>query len=199
MKVIGLTGGVGSGKSLAAKILAQECGATLLITDELGHKVMEPGQKGYDSVVKHFGTDILLPDETIDRKALAEIVFQNEEERKALNDMIHPLVMQYIREFIEGRRREQGVIVLESALLFESGCDAFCDSVWYIRVSKQKRIWRLKQNRHYSEEKIAGIMAKQMEETEFVQKCDVIIENNETPEQLQDEIRQKISQADFII
>jgi dephospho-CoA kinase len=100
---------------------------------------------------------------------------------------------QYVKEFIDSRHQETGVIVLESALLFESGCDAFCDSVWYIHVSLENRIKRLQESRHYSREKIAGIMAKQMEEEFFFQKCDVVIENNGTPEQLSDAIHQKVS------
>jgi dephospho-CoA kinase len=189
MKVIGLTGGVGSGKTIVARMLQEECGAILLITDELGHKVMEPGQEGYEKIRNHFGEKILAEDGQIDRAALAEIIFQKEEERQALNHIIHPQVIRYVEEFIENKKGEEGVIVLESALLYESGCHALCDSVWYVHVSERCREKRLIENRHYSKEKIAGIMEKQLEEKEFLDRSDVVIENDGTMEQLREAVR----------
>ena len=117
MKVIGLTGGVGSGKSLAAQMLAQEYQAQLLITDELGHTVMEQGQRAYEEILGHFGRELMQEDGTIDRTLLAQKVFADEQEREWLNSVIHPAVIRYIEEYIAARKEEPGTIVLESALL----------------------------------------------------------------------------------
>ena len=107
MKVIGLTGGVGSGKSLAAQILKEEFHAQLLITDNLGHIAMEPGSVGYQKIVQIFGEEILLEDGTINREALAAVIFQNEEARKYLNGIIHPLVLEYIENYIQDRKHQR--------------------------------------------------------------------------------------------
>lgn len=191
MKVIGLTGGVGSGKSLAAQLLKEEFHARLLISDNLGHVAMEPGSAGYQQILKRFGKGILSEDGSINREALAAVIFQDEEARKDLNGIIHPVVLDYIKKYIDKRKEQQGIIILESAILFESGCTAFCDEIWYVRVSPEIRKRRLAENRGYSEEKSASIMEKQLSEKEFLARCQVVIENNGTKEELLEQIRQK--------
>ena len=192
MYVIGLTGGVGSGKSLAAEILAEKYNAELLITDELGHRVMEPGEKCYKEIVAHFGQQILDPDGTISRGCLAERIFQSEEERKWLNERIHPAVIEYVRGYIKQRKEKKGVIVLESALLIESGCDSFCDRIWYVHVSEDVRRERLMESRGYSEEKITSILKRQMSEEAFRHHSDVVIENDGTVDELRKQIERYV-------
>ena len=184
MYVIGLTGGVGSGKSLAAQMLAEKRNAELLITDELGHTVMEKGE--------HFGTELTDTQGEIDRAKLAQKVFADDTERNWLNRLIHPAVIDYVEKYIAGRRKQEGVIVLESALLFESGCDRFCDEIWYIFVSEEIRRKRLADSRGYSQEKITAILKRQMTETEFQKRSDVVIRNDGTPEELESRILSKI-------
>lgn len=191
MKVIGLTGGVGSGKSLAAQLLKEEFHAQLLISDELGHVAMEPGSTGYQKIIERFGEEVLSADGSIHREALAAVIFQDEVARKDLNGIIHPVVLEYIKNYIRERNHQKGIIILESAILFESGCDQFCEEIWYVRVSEETRKKRLAQNRGYSEEKSAAIMAKQLSEEEFLSRCQVVIENNGTKEELLEQIRQK--------
>lgn len=184
MKVIGLTGGVGSGKSLVAKLLSEECGAQLLISDDLGHGAMEPGTESFPKIVERFGEEVVKADGTLDREILAQKVFQDEQARKDLNGIIHPVVIQYIEDYISQRKEEEGIIVLESAILFETGCDRFCDSIWYVHVSDNVRKKRLADNRGYALEKSQSIMEKQLSEQEFFQKCHVVIENDGTIEEL---------------
>ncbi len=191
MKVIGLTGGVGSGKSLAAQILKEEFHARLLITDNLGHVAMELGSVGHQKIVQRFGEEILLEDGSINREALAAVIFRDEEARKDLNGIIHPLVLEYIENYIQDRKDQRGIIVLESAILFESGCDKFCEEIWYVSVSEEVRKQRLAKNRGYTEEKSTSIMAKQLSEEEFLSRCHVVIENNGTQEALVEQIREK--------
>ncbi len=192
MYVIGLTGGVGSGKSLAAQMLAEKRNAELLITDELGHTVMKKGSCCYDEILKHFGTDLTDPQGEIDRTKLAQRVFADETERNWLNQLIHPAVIGYVEKYIDERRKQEGVIVLESALLFESGCDRLCDEIWYIFVSEEIRRKRLAESRGYSQEKITAILRRQMTEEEFQKRSDVVIRNDGTPEELEQQILSKI-------
>ena len=189
MKVIGLTGGVGSGKSLVAELLSGEYGAHLLIADDLGHVVMEPGTEGFADIVAKFGDGVVREDGTLDRELLARKIFEDDQARRDLDEIIHPAVIRYIEEFIHSRREERGMIVLESAILFESGCDRFCDSIWYVHVSDRVREQRLAENRGYSLEKSQAIMKKQLSEQDFLRKCDLVIENNGTVEELRETLR----------
>ncbi len=188
MYILGLTGGVGSGKTEAARLLQKLTGAELLLSDELGHLVMEPGQKAYEKIVEYFGAGILLPDGRIDRNRLSEVVFQAPEKLEALNHMVHPAVLSYMQDFILERKKKSGLLVIESAIMFESGCDRFCDEVWYIFVPEKVRVQRLMESRGYSEEKSAAIIKKQMEAEEYRRLCSREIINDGTLEELQERL-----------
>lgn len=192
MKVIGLTGGVGSGKSLAARILKEECRAELLITDDLGHLAMEPGTDGYRQIVERFGSQVLNQDGMVDRETLSAVVFQDEQARTDLNGIVHPVVLEYMKEYIQERKSRDGMIILESAILFETGCDRFCDQIWYVHVSDEIRRERLAANRGYTAEKTESIMLKQLSVQEFYNRCDVVVENDGTKEELAEQIRARL-------
>ncbi|MBR1743983.1 MAG: dephospho-CoA kinase, partial [Lachnospiraceae bacterium] len=162
MYIIGLTGGVGSGKTEAAKLLQELSGAELLLADELGHLVMKKGTGCYEKIVERFGNEILAVDGEIDRKHLSELVFHDSEKLQALNDIVHPAVLSYMQTYIRERKEKQGFLILESAIMFESGCDRLCDEVWYISVSREIRERRLLESRGYSSEKSSSIITKQM-------------------------------------
>lgn len=184
MRVIGLTGGVGSGKSLAAEILQDITGGELLIADQLGHVATEKGTPGYHRILGTFGEGILSPDGQIDRKKLAELVFRDSEKLAQLNGIVHPLVKGYLAERIGAKREEDGVIILESAILFETECDRLCDEVWYVWVPEQVRMQRLRESRGYSEEKSRAIMAQQMGEEAYRSRCNKVIRNDGSVEDL---------------
>lgn len=194
MRVIGLTGGIGSGKSLLAKLFQREYGAELLIADDLGHVAMEPGTVGYDRIIARFGFEVVGEDDLLDRNLLAQRIFGDEQARRDLNEIIHPIVTEYIEEYIHQREGEEGIIVLESAILFESGCDRFCDSIWYVHVSDRVRRKRLADNRGYTPEKTQSIMEKQLSEQDFLQRCDIVIENDGTVKELQEALRRCLLQ-----
>lgn len=189
MKVIGLTGGVGSGKSLVAQKMEEELGAVLLIADELGRAAMEPGTDSFERIVRRFGEELVLPDGTLDRNRLAGIIFQDAAARRAVNEIIHPVVKACMAQEISRRKNEEGLLVLETAILFESGCDALCDEIWYVRVPASLRQKRLQESRGYSPEKSQAIMAGQLEEQEFLRRCDKVLENDSTPQALSGKIR----------
>lgn len=193
MYVIGLTGGVGSGKTVVAHKFAEITGAHVLLADELGHLVMEKGEKGYLEIVRVFGKEILDEEEKISREALAGIVFTDEGQLQKLNQIIHPAVKEYIQDYVEEHRAEEGFLVLETAIMFETGCDTLCDEVWYVYVPEEIRMERLAKNRGYSREKSQSIMKQQLSEREFRRRCKQTVCNDGNLEMLEQNLRQLIS------
>ncbi len=177
MYVIGITGGVGSGKSLVAKIASRKYNAGLLIADELGHVVTEPGKPAYKKIIEIYGIGILGQDGSIDRKKLADIIFSDDKARSAINSIIHPEVMLYIEDYINERKGQDGYIILETAIMYETGCDRFCDETWYVYVPEDARIKRLSENRGYTEEKSRSIIKKQKPDSFFMERAARIIDN----------------------
>lgn len=180
MKVIGLTGGIGSGKSTVANILKEQFHGYAIFTDDVARDLMEPGKASYNAVVDYFGTSILKEDGTIDRNKLASIVFADENKLKKLNSLTHPLVMDYVFEKVR-QLQQLGTypfVVIESALLIQAGYGPYCDEIWYVRVSDETRRKRLKESRGYTDEKIDSILAKQMTDEEFEHHATHIIDNN---------------------
>jgi dephospho-CoA kinase len=185
MKIIGLTGSVGSGKTTVAKVLEKEFGARVLITDEIGHVFMEPGEEGYIRILEEFGEDVLGEDEEngkwkIDRKKLGGKVFGKPERMEVLNGIIHPLVNRYVAEVIEEERKrgELSYLVIESALLIEAGYEKICDELWYVTADDEVRRERLKASRGYSDEKISDILKNQLSDEMFLKNCTKVLKNN---------------------
>ncbi len=189
MYVIGLTGGVGSGKTVAAGRLADIADAELLIADDLGHLVMEKGKRGYQEIVGTFGSNILDGQGEIDRRKLSELVFGDSEQLEKLNRIIHPAVKSYLKDYIDKRRAQEGILVLETAIMFETGCDELCDEVWYVYVSPEIRIERLAAGRGYPEEKSQAIMERQLEEDEFRKRCRHELWNGGSMQELEEGIK----------
>lgn len=175
--VIGITGGVGCGKSTVLNILKDQYKAKVIIADELGHQALQPGTSVYDRIKKTFGLDLVLPDGTIDRKSLADRIYSDEGKRKQLNDIVHPYVLNQIQRMLRKWSGEP-LVCLETALLFETGCDRFCDSVWCVLADREIRIQRLIQSRGYTRKKAETIMRVQLSESEWKKRCSIYIENN---------------------
>jgi len=130
MYVIGLTGGIGSGKSTVAQMLERR-GAKLLSADSVGHEVYEPGRPAWQEIVDAFGRDVVGADGRIDRKKLGPIVFSNPEQLRRLNAVTHPRMKELMREKLDGERAGGArIAVLEAALLFDAGWDDLTDEVW---------------------------------------------------------------------
>ncbi len=177
MRVIGLTGGVGSGKSYVAHYLQERYQMELLIADDLGHMAMEPGTESFDQIVSRFGKDVIGADGTLDRGRIAERIFRDPRAMADMNAIIHPVVKSYIADYIQKRKKEKGTILLETAILYETGCNEFCDEVWYVYVPEEVRIRRLMRERGYTEEKSRAIMAKQQPDAFFLDRADCVIDN----------------------
>ncbi|MCC2125542.1 MAG: dephospho-CoA kinase [Lachnospiraceae bacterium] len=184
MKIIGVTGGVGAGKSTVLNYLEKRYGAKLILADLVGHEVMEPGHEAYEQVVKVFGQEIVSEDKTIDRKALGAIVFADEKKRMILNRIIHPAVRQEIlRRLEEAELLHLSYVVVEAALFLEENYDAFCDETWYIYTDEKIRRQRLKESRGYSDERIDQIFRSQKTHEEFQKRCLFMIDNNGSEEE----------------
>ncbi len=185
MKVIGITGGVGSGKSEVLKFLADREGVVVCQADEVAKSFQRKGTKCFDEIVAHFGTGVVGKDGELNRRALADIVFHDEEELKCLNGIVHPAVESHIREWIQ-KENENGtkIFFLENALLLDLKHDEmFCDEIWYIYTSDDVRVKRLKLERGYSEEKSEAIFRAQKSKEEFMEKCDRVIDNSRSFEE----------------
>lgn len=179
MKVIGLTGGIGSGKSLVAKILKENYGAYILLTDDIAREQMRPGEASYLEIIAYFGTDILAKDGTIDRSRLAAVIFDDKEKRLKINEITHPKVLAAVEAKIASLK-EQGAypyLVVETALMIEAGYDYICDEIWYVYTPEEERRLRLKKERGYTDEKIDSIFANQSREDAFLAKFPKVIEN----------------------
>ncbi len=189
MRTIGITGGVGAGKSELLAYIEKNYNSRILLADTVGHLVKEPGQPCYEKLVALLGKEILFPDGQIDRKAMAEKIFADPELLGKVNGMIHPAVETYILEQIhlEQMRGTLDFFFIEAALLIECGYEDKVDELWYIYADREVRARRLKASRGYSDEKIQEIMDSQLSEEEFRRHCQVVIDNSGS---LQDAYRQ---------
>lgn len=179
MKIIGITGGVGSGKSSVLKYLEEAYQATVIQADEVGKLVQQAGNDAYEAIVSQFGTQSVGDDGELDRAYLAQIIYADEVKRKMMNDIVHPIVKAYILEQIEYERAYgTSYLVIEAAILIESKLSELCDELWYIYADEDVRIKRLIESRGYSEEKCKMIMASQLSEESFKDHCHVLIDNS---------------------
>lgn len=180
MRIIGITGGIGTGKSTILQVLEKEYGAYIIETDKLAHQLMLPGEQAYNRIVAQFGDNILNEDNTIDRGKLGQIVFQNKNQLQQLNEIVHPAVKNFILQDIDCKRRQEKVsyYVIEAALLIEDGYKAICDELWYIYASKDTRIQRLLSGRGGTKEKWLQVISNQSSEEFYRMHCDVIIDND---------------------
>lgn len=180
MKIIGLTGGIGSGKSTIANIIKDKYHGHILIADDFGHFAMQIGKEPYNKIVDLFGVEILMENKEIDRSKLSEIVFQDKNQLEKLNAIIHPFVHKSILMKIDEiqKKEKEALIVIESAILIEAGYTEMCDEIWYVYSSEEIRKRRLKENRGYTDDKISAIMEKQLKEESFCEKSTKTISNN---------------------
>lgn len=181
MLVIGITGGVGSGKSRVLEYLQKHCNCRIVLADDVGNKVKEPGQKCYEQIVRLLGNGILNEDKTINRVKMAELIFANESVLNEVNEIIHPAVEEYILTEMEKERGKGTIDVffLEAALLIEAGYLKYLNELWYIYSKREVRVARLKESRQYSDEKIEQIMNSQLSEDEFRRYAYVILDNSD--------------------
>ena len=184
--ILGITGGVGCGKSTVLDMLEKEYGAYVIQADIVAHELMQPGQTSYKAIVEHFGQEILDSDGRIDRKALGAIVFADAEKLTLLNSLTHPAVKEEIRRRIFTSQNR--FFVIEAALLLEDHYDEICDEIWYVYADKEVRFERLAASRGYSREKSQSMMDNQMSEEELRRRCQAVIDNSGTLEDTKNDL-----------
>lgn len=190
MKVIGITGGIGSGKSLVARIMIDKYGAHFINTDKVAKEQMEIGGISYQGVVDYFGKGILSEDGSIDSKKLSKLVFEDKEKLQKLNDLTHPQVLGAVVDELKSLREleNENYAIIETALMIEAGFDYICDQVWYVYSPENVRKDRLMKERNYSEEKINSILESQSRDEDFRRHFSIVIENTGSKEELEIQI-----------
>lgn len=201
MLFIGITGGVGAGKSEILSFLEKNYNAKVMLTDEIAHDLMEPGTDCYKKLQELFADDaVFLPEGGFDRPALAAVIFSNEAKRQALNDIVHPAVKQYVKEQVDQHRQQEDLdlLVVEAALLIEEHYDEICDELWYIYTTEDNRRARLKASRGYSDEKIQNIFESQLPEAAYRKACRVVVDNNAAPEDAFAQMRETLAGKEIV-
>lgn len=195
MKIIGITGGVGAGKSAILSYLKNTYHAKVLLADEAANELKNPGQPCYRKIIDLLGEDILSADGRIDNKKMAEAMFGSEEKRAAVGAVIHPAVREVIlRSIEEAAGAGTAFFFLEAALLIEEHYDEVVDEMWYIYTCDETRRKRLRESRGYSDEKIAAIMSSQLTDAQFRAACDFVIDNSDTFEETKRQIDRKMGE-----
>lgn len=196
MKVVGITGGVGAGKSEVLTYLKEHCNCRIIMADRLAETLEEPGQKCYLRLVDLLGQDILQEDGRIDRQKMAAKIFADKKLLTAVNEIIHPAVKEYILQTIEAEKSADilDYLFIEAALLIEDGYDRIVDELWYIHTDVEVRRQRLKASRGYTDEKIDNILKGQLQEEEFYKYCHVVIENSGSLESVYKQIDEKLGE-----
>jgi dephospho-CoA kinase len=186
MKIYGITGGVGCGKSAVLEYLSKKHKAYVVQADEVGHELMKKGGKAYEKLYELIGDSLLDKDGEIDKGYLASLIFSSKNKQIAVNSIVHPLVKDRIIDMINQRfiAGDCEVFVMEAALLLEARYDVLCDEVWYVYADEEVRRERLKRTRGYSDEKIDSIMKSQLPEDVFRERCDFVLDNSGTLEEL---------------
>lgn len=194
MIVIGITGGVGCGKSEVLRYLKEKYQAQVLLADEVANELKEPGMPCYQPVVDCLGAEILDADGRIDKGKMAQVIFSDKEKLRQINEIIHPAVRRYIEQEIERQRKIKmfGFFFLEAALLIEEHYDQLLDEMWYVYATEEVRRMRLMQSRGYSQEKITSIMSKQLTEQQFRQHCAFVLDNSGDFEDTKKQIDEKM-------
>ena len=190
--IIGVTGGVGTGKSTILEILKEEYQAAVIIADDVARELMLPGHQPYQDIITVFGQDLLTDGENspIDRGKLAGIVFQNPELLKRLNQCVHPAVKEYISAQIASLQ-EKGIslIVVETAILIEAGYLPLVDQLWVVHTDYDVRVQRLMESRGYTKEKTDQIIRNQMDPVILEEKADFVIDNSKDLDNVREQIR----------
>ncbi|OGW37583.1 MAG: dephospho-CoA kinase [Nitrospirae bacterium GWD2_57_9] len=196
MLIIGLTGGIASGKSLVARVF-KDLGAHLIDADAIVHELLEPDQQAWKAVLDHFGSGVLLPNRTIDRRRLGELVFSDRNEREWLNQCLHPKVFEVysarVRHLCD--RQPDCIVVLDAALLIETGYHHRMDKVIVVYAEEGQQLQRLMDRDGFSREQALARIESQMPLQEKKAEADYVIDNTGNREETERQARQIFAQC----
>lgn len=198
MKVIGITGGVGCGKSAILDGLSSRYRCFILKADDAAKELETKGHDCYDRLVELLGDDILDDEGNIINRNMSAKIFANPKLLQAVNDIVHPAVREYILARIEEQKIEgiNDYFFLEAALLIECGYKAVVDEMWYIFATEEVRYQRLKDSRGYSDEKIKAIMSSQLTDNEYREASDFVVDNSNSLDEAMKMIEIRLSNGD---
>ncbi len=185
--IIGLTGGIASGKSTAAQFL-EEFGAYIIDADYISHQITKKGQPGWQAVVSHFGREMLKENEEINRKKLGKLVFNNDKAREELEALLHPLINAQIKEKIAIGSATNQIVFLMAPLLYETNLDKLCDEVWVIDINQETQLERLKERDDISLEAAKKRINAQLPLQKKCEMADCVLKNNKQPADLRKQI-----------
>ena len=194
LKIIGITGGVGSGKTGVLDHLKENYNCRIIVSDELAKELCLKGRPCFKPLVKLLGKDVMASDGEIDRRIMASKIFADDSLRQKVNDIIHPAVRKEI-EKIAAKEKKEGTtdfLFIEAALLIECGYGDFVDEMWYVYACESVRRERLKASRGYTDEKCDSIMQSQLSEEEFRRNSDFTIDNSGEWSDTFSQIRERI-------
>lgn len=198
MKVVGLTGGIASGKSVVSGMLA-DLGVKIIDLDQIAREVVEPNKPAWQEIIEYFGEKILLSDRTINRKKLGEMVFTNSKARDKLNEITHTRIVRELFKLIEKYRREkEDLVVVDAALLFETKMDGWLKPVIVVNASKKEQVKRLQKRNGYNREQALKRIQAQMPLKEKVRLADYVIDNSGSREDIRkqvEKVRKEIIKA----
>lgn len=184
-QIIGITGGIGTGKSQVCKIL-QEHGVYVIDADQVARKVVQKGEKALPELVSYFGEEILLPGGELDRKKLADIVFDNSEKLGMLNQITHKYIIEETNQMI--KNSSANIVAIEAALLIESGMHKMCDKVISVISDRETRIARILARDHLSRKQAIKRIESQQSDEFYIRHADFVIINNKGIKELEDQV-----------
>lgn len=200
MRFIGITGGIGAGKSVVMDYLKNHTCSEVVLADDLAKELMSPGHDLNQKLQKvlskeSFANPVFKEDGTIRKEAFAAYVLSDDRLRESVNALVHPAVKEEVLRRVKAHREKKDVdyFFLEAALLIEDGYKALCDELWYIYVTEENRRKRLKENRGYDDSRIDEAFRMQLEEYEFLDACCVTIDNNGTKEETYEQLERVLS------
>ncbi|NLC77074.1 MAG: dephospho-CoA kinase [Clostridia bacterium] len=192
MYVIGLTGGIGSGKSTVAAML-RELGAVVIDADQVARQVVRPGGKALAAIVEHFGEQVLSPDGTLNRPVLGAIIFQDENKRKLLNRITHPVIKEEIATHLEEIQAAdpQAVVIIEAPLLIEAGMTEMVDEIWVVTVEPGIQVKRVMERDKLDYEAALRRVESQMTNEERLQYSQVEISAGKSLAEVRQQVEQE--------
>ena len=184
MLVVGLTGGIASGKSTISKYLAS-FGAKIIDADKISRDIVEPGEVAWNKIKSYFGTAVINKDQTLDRAELGKIIFKDPAKRQVLNDIIHPEVISQTKKLIDSYKADKTVplIVVDAPLLIEAKMTSLVDEVWVVNASKEKQIERVMERDSITREGAEQRIASQMPTEEKTKYAHRLIDTNLSKEE----------------
>ena len=191
--VIGLTGGIGCGKTMILDYLKTEYDSYVIEADKIGHQILDYNTEGYDKVIKAFGDNIVNYENAIpyiDRKILGNIVFNDKNKLELLNSITHPLIHKTIEMHISNCPKQ--LIIIEAALMLDTSLRTLCDTLWYVYADEGIRLNRLQEYRNIDKEKALQIMTNQPTDEDFRNSCQVIIDNSFDKENTYEQIKNNL-------